>query len=185
MNPPPATAPRPGTLLVIGLVALGILAAAFAIWYQRMQTSRCLQFYGPAAARLLREAPRVELLTLAPADRPGRLIATSRRDVTAARGIVHLRRGLVEDFGFRWDDTAPAERLPAAAWDHAFVFSDPARPGEETAIVVDLDPEGGWIAVAGQPGRVRLGRLGKGLATWINTSFPAADAPPILPACGP
>lgn len=185
MRHSPAVSPRPGTLLVIGLVALGVLAAAVAIWYQRMQTSRCLDFYGSATARRLTRAPHVELWTLAPCDTPGRLMAMSRRDVSTAQGIVHLRRGMVEDAGFVWQDAGPAGRLPAESWEYAFVFSDPEAADRPTAVVVDLDPQGGWLAVAGQPGRVRLGRLGKGLATWINTSFPAADPPPILPACGP
>lgn len=185
MSHPPAVSPRPGTLLVIGLITVGILAAVVAIWYQRMQTSRCLDFYGPVSARRLTRSPHVELWTLAPCDSPGRFVATSRRDISSAQGIVHLRRGLVEDAGFVWLDPGPAGRLPAESWDYAIVFSGPAAIDGQTAVVIDLDPEGGWLAVAGQPGRVRLGRLGKGLATWINTSFPAAAPRPILPPCGP
>jgi hypothetical protein len=150
-----------------------------------MQTVRCLEFYGSAAAGMVSRAPRVELWTVGPGDSPGRLQATSRQDVTAAKGIVHLRRGLVEDAGFAWGDAGPAERLPAESWDYAFVFSDPAFPGSQTVVVVDLDPQGGWLAVAGRPGRVRLGRLGKGLAAWLNTSFLGAGPRPILPVCGP
>lgn len=166
----PATQ-RPGSLLVVTLMLLGLAAASFAIWYQRAQTRRCLDFYGPEVARRVTKAPRVEVWTLAPADRPGRLMAIDRRDVSTARGIVHLRRGLVEDAGFDWAVAGPAGRLPADAWDYAFVFSDPSTEGQ-AAIVVDLDAGDSWIAVVGRPGRARLARLGTGLAAWIESALP-------------
>lgn len=184
MNRSPAASLRPGTLLVLGLLLLGIFAATMAVWHQRQQTRRCLDFYGTSVARLVSKAPQVELVALAPTGTAGRLRASARCDVTSTRGIVHLRRGLVEDAGFRWGDDGPAGRLPDAAWDYAFIFSDPALPDGRAAVVVDLDPQGGWLAVAGQAGRVGLGRLGRGLDTWIKTSFPAAGSPPILPECG-
>lgn len=185
MTASPAASPRRGTLLVLGLLLLGIFAAAMAVWYQRLQTRRCLDFYGAAVARLVSKAPQVELLTLTPTGTAGRLRATARHDVTTTRGIVHLRRGLVEDAGFRWGDPGPPGRLPDTAWDYAFVFSDPNVPGRQAKVVVDLDPQGGWLAVTGGAGRVGLGRLRAGLEQWIKTSFPAAGPPPILPACAP
>ena len=167
---------RPGSLLVVAILLLGFLAATVAISYQRLQTRRCLAFYGPEAARRVAKAPRVELWRLAPTGRPGRLVATSRLDVSAAKGIVHLRRGLVEDAGFRWHEAGAGGRLPEEAWDYALVFSDPAADGR-TTIVLDLAADVGWLAVQGQPGRAALGRLGRGLEEWI-----AATVPPELPA---
>jgi hypothetical protein len=173
----PATpAFRPGSLLVVAILLLGFLAATVAISYQRLQTRRCLAFYGPEAARRVAKAPRVELWRLAPTGRPGRLVATSRLDVSTAKGIVHLRRGLVEDAGFRWHEAGAGGRLPEEAWDYALVFSDPTADGR-TTIVLDLAADAGWLAVQGQPGRAALGRLGRGLEEWI-----AATVPPELPA---
>ena len=159
----------PGTLLVIGLVLLGVAAAATGIWYQRGQTRKCLAFYGADAARQITAAPRVELLKLAGTDSPGRLLAVDRRDITDAKGLVHLRRGLVEDANFNWAAEAAAERLPAEAWDLAFVFSDPAvGAGATTTLVVDFDDRGGHVAVVGRPGRIGLGRLERGLKKWVG-----------------
>lgn len=166
---------RPGSLIVVAILLVGIVAATVALAYQRLQTRRCLDFYGPEAARRVAKAPRVELWQLAPSGRPGRLVATSRLDVTAAKGIVHLRRGLVEDAGFRWAEAGQAGRLPDAAWDYALMFSDPALDGR-TTVVIDLEADAGWLAVQGQAGRVALGRLGRGLAEWIAATIPAADA---------
>ena len=132
---------------------------------------RSLGFYGPTAAKRVSKASRVEVWRLAPTDRPARLVATARRDVSEARGIVHLRRGLVEDAGFRWEHAGPPGRLPAESWDYAFVFTD--EDGGQTAVVVDLDASGGWLAVAGQGGRVGLGRLGHGLSSWIAATVSA------------
>lgn len=165
---PSGTSFRPGSLLVVVLVAIGVGAAALAIVYQRAQTRRCLAFYGPEAARRVSKAPRVELWKVAPSDRPGRLVVTDRHDVTSARGIVHLRRGLVEDAGFRWSVDGPDGALPPESWDHAFVFTD--TDGSRTTILIDLDEQGGWLTVSGQGGRVALGRLGQGLATWIQAT---------------
>lgn len=159
----------PGTPLVIGLILLGLVAAATGIWYQREQTRRCLDFYGVEAARRITTAARIELLELAPTDAAGRLRAVKRREITAAKGLVHLRRGLVEDANFNWSAAAGAGRLPDSAWDLAFVFSDPAAGGgATTTLVVDFDDRGGHVAVVGRPGRIGLGRLERGLQKWVG-----------------
>ncbi|MEI6241453.1 MAG: hypothetical protein WCR51_13780 [Planctomycetia bacterium] len=164
----PGTAPARGRLLVVGLVLLGLAAAVTGIAYQRWQTLRCLTFYGPEVARMIASAPRVELLAVAPGDVPGRLVATAIRDVTNAKGLVHLRRGLVEDANFAWERPGEAARLPDRAWDCALVFSDPEVPDARATIVIDLDEQGGALTVLGKPGRVGLGRLGRGLAKWVR-----------------
>jgi len=161
-----AASPTRGRSLVVGLVLLGLAGAAAGIAYQRFQTRRCLWFYGPEVARLVNTAPRVELLRLAPGGSVGRLVAREVRDVTLAKGLVHLRRGLVEDANFDWQPAADAGRLPDEAWDLAFVFSDPGAAGGRATLVIDLDG-GGTLAVVGQPGRVRLGRIARGLQKWI------------------
>lgn len=165
----PGTTSAGGRAIVVGLVLLGLAAAATGIAYQRWQTRRCLDFYGPAAARLVASAPRVELLTLAPSGESGRLVATSVRDISTAKGLVHLRRGLVEDANFGWERSGDGERLPDTAWDHALVFSDPAVPAERATLVIDLDTQDGSLTVMGQPGRVGLGRIGRGLAKWVDS----------------
>lgn len=173
---PVAASFRLGSLIVVGMLLLGIMAATLAVSYQRTQTRRCLDFYGAEAAWRVAKAPRVELWKLGPTGRTGRLVAISRHDVTDAKGIVHLRRGLVEDAGFRWDGKSSLARLPDRAWDYALVFSDPASDGR-TTVVVDLDAEGGWLAVQGRPGRAGLGRLGRGLSEWIETTVPPGESP--------
>lgn len=167
--------PGSGTWLVVGLLALGVTAGATAIAYQRGQTRRCLAFYGSAVARRVAEAPRVEVWTLAATGEPGRLRAVSRRDVSRAPGLVHLRRGLVEDANFRWPAAGEGgrSRLPEESWEVALAFTDPADPATTAVLVMDVarpgagDDGAGWLAVVGRPGRIRLGRIGAGLEKWL------------------
>lgn len=162
-----------GTWLVGGLVTLGMMAAITAIAYQLGQTSRCLSFYGADTARKVAEAPVVEMWRLAPTRVAGVLRAVTRSDVSRAPGLVHLRRGLVEDANFSWTGSErQTARLPDDAWDVALVFGDPERGGGVATLVIDLPDEGspgGALAVVGKPGRIGLGRIAKGLGTWLET----------------
>ena len=173
-----------GTLLVAGLLLLGLAAAITGIWFQRHQTRRCLAFYGPAAARRIAAAPTVELLLVQPGQGPGQLGAQTRIDISKAPGLVHLRRGLVEDANFSWQASSGAvpERLPLESWDVAFVFTEPGGSGSgrqprdegRTTLVIDLEPAGGSLAAVGQPGRIGLGRIRPGLEKWIRSTLSAA-----------
>ena len=109
-----------GRRLVVGLLMLGLGLACFAIWFQWQQTRRCLAFYGSDSARLIQAAPRVELWE--PAAAPATAQSAARTDVSHAPGLVHLRRGLVEDANFDWQRAAGGD----AAWDAAFAFYDTA-----------------------------------------------------------
>ena len=47
-------------MLVIGLLALGLLAAGIGVWFQWQQTRRCLAFYGTRATEQISKSPFVE-----------------------------------------------------------------------------------------------------------------------------
>lgn len=148
----------PGGMIVATIVLLAIGLGLFAVWFQRDQTRRCLAFFGPEAARRVQSAPRVELWRLeAEGDR---LRAVSRIDISRAPGLVHLRRGLIEDFNYAWDEdrndgglaaAGPADGgesrrdpVSATAWDQALAFfAERAGP----------DGEPGPQSPAGKPGR--------------------------------
>jgi hypothetical protein len=160
-----------GSLVVLGLFAVGLVLAAFALAFQRWQTRRCLDFYGAGVARAITTAPVVELWRLAPGAGPGRFRAVSGCDVSRAAGLVHLRRGLVEDANFDWRPRA-AERLEPAAWREALVFRAAAGAAPTAVVVVGAGSAGGEMCVVGRPGRVGLGRLERGLRTWIAGACP-------------
>ena len=103
-------------MLVIGLLALGLLAAGIGVWFQWQQTRRCLAFYGTRATEQISKSPFVELWQLKPLSggrHTGRLEAVLVEDITEAKGLVHLRRGLVEDANFQWVE-GNTERAPLA-----------------------------------------------------------------------
>jgi hypothetical protein len=165
-----------GTRLVLGLLLVAVGLAVFAVWFQWGQTRRCLAFFGPAAARRVQTAPRVELWSLV-AD--GATVRVRRRlDVSRAPGLVHLRRGLIEDVNYRWEAESPRTggRLPADAWDEALAFFDAAgSDAAATVVAFDLDvPTGSGrepaATVVGQAGRVALGPLAPGLRRWIEAT---------------
>lgn len=172
-----ASARPSGSRLVVGLLALGAALAAFALAFQWRQTDGCLAFYGSDVARAVAAAPHVELWHLAAGAAPGRLVATGRCDVSQAPGLVHLRRGLVEDANLDWRPSE-ASRLPADRWSAALVFA--AAPGAPPAAMIALgfDPGGGALCVVGRPGRVGLGRLERGLRTWVEATCPRPQTGP-------
>lgn len=171
----PGPSRRGGGWLVAGLLLLGLAAATTGVLFQRQQTRRCLGFYGPAAARRITTAPGVSLQVVE-ASGPAAVRSVDRRDVSRAAGLVHLRRGLVEDANFAWPEGPPSEPLGPTAWDYAIEFSD-AATGAVTTLVLDLDPGGGSLAVVGSPGRVGLGRIAPGLAKWIRDTLETTAEP--------
>jgi|694.fasta_scaffold38078_6 hypothetical protein len=176
-EPSPRRSSRPsGTPLVVGLLVLGAALAAFALGFQRWQTNRCLAFFGGGVARAITAAPVVELWQLSPGSGPGRLAAARRCDVSTAPGIVHLRRGLVEDANFAWQPRDGA-RLSADAWKVAIAFRPAPDAAPAAVLVLGVGPTGGEMGVVGRPGRIGLGRIEKGLRTWIGTACPGLPFP--------
>jgi len=112
-----------GKLLIGAILSVALLAAGFSWWFRFQATHRTAQFWGPAAARLIREAPGVEALEI-----DGSLQhITNQRDVSKAKGMTHLRYALLEDRSFQWpgDDGAELEE-GAMEWRFALRFrNDP------------------------------------------------------------
>jgi hypothetical protein len=148
------------------MFGLAVGLACFAVWFQWRQTRRCLAFYGPAAAHAIQAGERVELWSLASDGGPPRRAATL--DISRAAGLVHLRRGLVEDANFSWEPP-PAGRLPGTGWDRAIAFFSDRSPTPAAILAVDLDGPG-WLTVVGRPGRIGLGRMAPGLRDWISST---------------
>ena len=171
----------PGSVIVIGLLALGLLAAGIGVWFQWQQTRRCLSFYGTKATEQISKSQFVELWRLRPSSgtrHTGRLEAFRVEDITTAKGLVHLRRGLVEDANFRWVTKDNTERvpLPDAAWDVALVFDTKQKNSvtEKTVVVIDFaeNAQEANLTVAGRPGRIALvAEMAKGLKTWVESTM--------------
>ena len=167
---------QPGSLIVAAILLMAVGLAGFAVWFQWNQTRRCLAFFGPEIATAIQSAPRVEAWRLSRETTAGRGLATSARDVSQARGLVHLRHGLVEDSNYAWA-TPPAGRRPTGSWDVALAFFSRGASQPAAVLAFDLDGEGA-VTVVGRPGSVALGRLGPGLRAWIAATLDAPASQP-------
>lgn len=169
-RPTAAVAASSGGRLVAGLLALGAVLAAFALAFQWRQTDGCLRFYGGDVARAITTAPHVELWHLAAGESPGRLVVVGRCDVSRAAGLVHLRRGLVEDANFSGPSPDPRP-LPPTAWTVALAFGTAAGARPQAVVALALEDDAA-VCLVSRPGRLGLGRLTRGLRTWVETTCP-------------
>jgi hypothetical protein len=136
----PATGNISGTLVIIAILAFAIIAAAAGWWYRYNATHKAARFWGPKAAKLIRDAPKVTFYyfvrDMARFDDPGLRQKLANRslsgevDASKARGFTHLRNALLEDQSFQWGP--PPKTMPSARW--ILTFQDPATH-EEVAIV--------------------------------------------------
>ncbi|MEZ6069543.1 MAG: hypothetical protein R3C10_04555 [Pirellulales bacterium] len=127
-----------GTAVVLGLLLLALALATFAWLYARASDRRAQEAWGPERAALMAAAPTAELWELSRHD-AGELDTTSadapllvddepmhivaRYDIAEARGVLHLRRGLIDDTSFDWDAAADCQ----PRWTHALSFANGER----------------------------------------------------------
>jgi len=163
-----------GTVVVVAVLLMASALGMFAVWFQWEQTRRCLGFFGPEVAGIIQTSPTVEIWSLA--SDGGKISSQTTLDVSQAAGLVHLRRGLIEDVNYDWQTGARpqgAGPLPSDAWDVAIAFI-PGHDQKQTVVLAfDLDAPGS-LTVVGRPGRVTLGRLRSGLARWVEATQKAA-----------
>ena len=134
-----------GKLLIVGMLALAVLAATFAWRFQQSRGDRLLAVLGSPTAVLIRLAPEIELWQLEPAtssvDKADLIsldgvdyAVVKRRDLSQGSGIVHARQAIIEDRSYIWDNLEPS----TPDWTHALRFG---QNGDETLLWFDL-PQG-------------------------------------------
>jgi len=140
---------RHGQRLILGMLAIAVVAAGGAWWYQYQQGQRVLALWGADNAFRIRLAPDCDLLKLRPAETPGAeqiSIAGQHRAITSihpighAQGFVHARQALIVDASYDWE----AETQVPADWQYALRFRDGQGAtilafDLEQALVVDID----------------------------------------------
>jgi hypothetical protein len=137
-----------GKLLIAAMLLAAIAAATASWWFRYEATHQAAQFWGPDAARLIRDAPQATLYnepfasvaSLAPdtAAIQG-VIDKSAIDISDARGLVHLRNALLEDHSFTWP--AENEVWPNPVGDIQYwwlVFADPQN-GKSATVTFSHD----------------------------------------------
>jgi len=98
-----------GTKLVMVLVGLALAAGGASWFYQYEATRRATEFWGPEAATLIARPSQVEIRRFEPpVTGTDSLWLTSAlgapQDLSKVRGMVHLRRKLIGDTSYSWDE---------------------------------------------------------------------------------
>jgi len=169
--------------IIVGIaILLGISAGLAGYWWNYRVGHRAMQFWGQENARLIRLAPKVELLRFvitAPAlpnnaDKQltlsgYNLVVTESHDLSQARGLIHLRNALLSDDQFQWEQPLgeKAQHLPR----FGLRFSD-ADGKSVLVFIVELPSE----KLAGyDEKRVLLGPLAKSLEQFLARELPRAE----------
>jgi hypothetical protein len=127
-----------GKIVIIGILTVALASAATSWWFRYAATHRAAEFLGPSSARLIRDAPQALLCEISPPvastflanldNEPDDFLdLATRRDISGARGLTHLRHALLEDRSYRWP-MSPAQ--PDVRWQWAMLFSDAAESEE-------------------------------------------------------
>lgn len=135
-----------GKAVIAGIFLLALVLSGYAWWHQYQQGRRCREFLGNTAVKLIRLAPRVELLRLEPfsadlgdsAQPAGILriggatvLISQQAEITSVPGLLHARHALLQDLNYQWD--APP-RDCASQWTFALRFE---QDGEHALIAFD------------------------------------------------
>ena len=99
-----------GRNAVIAMLLVGLLATGFAWWWNFNRGRDSLTFFGAEGARIIRMAPKVEILVPvtdeAAGEPTGNVMrrygahAVRRVDVSQARGLIHARTSLLSDSSY-------------------------------------------------------------------------------------
>ena len=190
-----------GKIVIVTIVVLALGAASFSWWFRVQATDRALALWGADRARLIQRGERVQALRFSsraahddgsvdnepdgngPAGEAimvggQTLLVTEQKDISAARGLVHLRQALIEDRSF--DLSSPSDQEKArvqenSEWAFGLRFTDGrsavlllfARGFEQMAVVEDGQVES-VISVAKDP-------TAAGLATFFAEQFQAGQ----------
>ena len=131
-----------GKKVIVGIVGLALLAAAFSLAWRYRQTRTALEFWGPEAADLIARSSQVEAWSLErircdQAETPEGVVQAGDEcyrilrsvDITDTPGFSHARHALTVNSSFNWNLDA-VDCKPT--WSHALAFSD----GAQKAIVM-------------------------------------------------
>ena len=171
-----------GKLVIVGIAVVSIAGSVLAVWYHWQLGRQALAYWGPDAAVLIRSAPQVELLRLAPAKeaeegqsverlRIGgeRFDVVCRSDITEARGLIHARNAFLEDASFDFGAT-PGDS--PANWQWALRFA-----GEGSEALVAIDADGGLARLIDGPGQsdVSIAPIARGIRTFLAEQVGCQD----------
>lgn len=165
-----------GKMVIIGIFAAAIAGAILTWWFQYDARRRSRDFWGTDNAVLIGRAPTVELLRLR---RDGKADAEvgehlrfdgvvfyldERKDISKARGLVHMRDALIRDSGFQWDrsrgDCPPQ-------WAYAFRFVD-----DKAQVIIALDVHCKRVRLVPDGREADVSPMYQGIKELVDREFP-------------
>jgi hypothetical protein len=113
-----------GGLVMIGILVVAVAAAATSWWFRYNATHRAAKFWGPEAAKLIRDATQVTVhySPFISNETSMRANGASKIDVSHAHGLTHLRNALLEDQSFDWTTADNPMLLPPEKADTVYWF---------------------------------------------------------------
>lgn len=135
-----------GQIVVGAMLAVALLMATFAWWWNYNRGIQTLAFYGAEGTVLLRAAPVVEYLRPEP---------EGPVDISQAKGLINARASLLSDASYDWSEGDVRQESP--------LFSVRFRRGDKT-LVVTFDFENRTIHASTTERTVKLNK--KTAAGW-------------------
>ena len=158
-----------GKLVIVFIFGLSVVMGGYAWWHHFTQGRRCVEFWGAEAGEMIRYAPQVEVIKLAPPETDNVEViqiqsephaVSASKDITATPGLVHARQAFIEDASFLWDAVPDGQ----ANWQYVLRFTD----GEQQ-VSVALDCDQGRVLLIGTD---RQATLRPHLATAYQSRLP-------------
>lgn len=147
-----------GKVTVVAIIGVAVALGLFNFVYQQRRTARSVAYWGPAHRALI-VGEQVEVLLLeetsTPADESvdGEVLAVGPRPYRVARrkagsdvrGLLHVRRALLDDGTYHWEQPQP-EQPPVYRYAIRFESErqDPQRQDSPAAVVL-FNHDGTWI----------------------------------------
>lgn len=168
-----ATRLNTGTLAMLLIVAVAVAAAAVSWWFHVRTTNRALALWGADRVQLIQLGSQVSLAQLGPDESAGVLLpdidwqTIAWRDISHARGLIHLRQALVENRSFAWGKSDPVPRDDATIpWRYALRFGN----GQSQMTVV-LNETCDWMLIPADGRRLSTEPIASGLVTFFTEQF--------------
>ncbi len=125
-----------GSKLVLGIFGLALAAGILSWWYRYEAAHRSTTFWGPNFAELIARPSDVTGFELRgameeSADTLGVLSQDYERlnvkDLTQARGLVHLRNSILNDGNYRWQEPVDESVKNGKGWRYGLQFAGNGR----------------------------------------------------------
>jgi hypothetical protein len=159
----------PGSIVVVGIFVVAILAASFAWVWNYHRGREALHLFGAEAATLVRTAPHVAIIGRSQIanDSPGNI------DISHASGLLNARTSLLSDASYRWNE--PTEFSHARAISVRFAAAD-------RSVIISFDFAAEAMHVSSTDRTVKLAkRTADGWKTYLGRYVgkqPMANAAP-------